>query len=257
MSSPTLRPWRRPRWIEPRLWIFLMGVVLFLPWCVVAPSGAAAGPQPLVPALLVLLENPFVEGPGSFLVYGLGAVIALVLAVVAYIATSLGRVRAALVAATGYIFGGTSFVLLLASAHAVSVTSLAVTPLAAVVLVAIPAVFSLAHAFVRGVPEEDRPRIQARLVGVEMALAAIGALGWALFAARVVFDVPAGISDRTYPDLAIFLAGMGTLAYFVVSMLAVALATRGMRTSEVEGRSQDRLKDSLLWDKAPRSPARR
>ncbi len=257
MSSPTHRPWSRPRWIEPRLWIFVMGGVLFLPWCVVAPSWAAAGPQPPLPALLVLLENPFVEGPGSFLVYGLGAVIALVLAVAAYIATSRGRHRVALVASTGYVFVTVSFVLLLASAHAISVTDLAVTPLAATVLVSIPAVATLAHAFVAGVPEVDRPRIRGRVVAVDMALAATGALGWAIFAGRVVFYVPAGLSDRTYPELAVFLAGMGILAYVVVAMVAVALATRETRTSGGPDRSEDRMPDPYLWEKPPRSPERR
>ncbi len=234
-----------------------MGGVLFLPWCIVAPYGASAHPQPPLPALLVLLLNPFVEGPGSFLVFGLGAVIALVLAVAAYLATSQGRLRVALVAATGYVFVTVSFVLLLASAHAISVTDLAVTPLAATVLVSIPAVATLAHAFVAGVPEEDRPRIRNRVVAVETALAATGALGWAIFAGRVVFYVPVGLSDRTYPELAAFLAGIGTLAYLFVAMVAVALATRERRTAGGSDRSRDRMPDPFVWEKQPQSPERR
>lgn len=230
MALVRSRPWRRPPWTEPRFWILLMGAVLFLPWCVVAAWSVGIAPQPSLPALVVLLENPFVEGPGSFLIFGLGAVIALALAAAAYLAVSSGRLRTALIAASGYAFGGISFVVLVAAAHAMFVTYLAVTPLAATLLVSVPGVVSLAHAFLREAPETDRPRMRARFVAAEMGLLGLGALGWTVFAVRVILHVPEGLSDRTYPDLAIFLAGVGTLVYFGLAMIAVAFATRRERS---------------------------
>jgi mannose/fructose/N-acetylgalactosamine-specific phosphotransferase system component IID len=54
----------------------------------------------------------------------------------------------------------------------------------------------------------------------------LGALAWTYLAVRVVFYVSAGLSDRTYPELAIFLASLANIVYPLIAVGSVCQVVR-------------------------------
>ncbi len=229
------QPWRRPIWLEPRLWILLLLIALLLPWSTSVWFGTAVPLWDAFPP-----EQLFLEGWSIFVLFGLPYLAALVLALVAFTAATLGWVRAALVAAFGSSIGAVNVVLLLAANRNASMQT--ATPLALSVVVGLPAPVLLARAFVHGLEPRGTSRARGRL-GLSLGLLGFMEFLLALMAIGAIIPAPSGgLSSRTYPELAVFLLWVGGWILLGIALPLLAWASRasgpraGIPAAEPEGR---------------------
>lgn len=227
------QPWRRPVWLEPRLWILLLLVVLLLPWSTAIWIGAAAAPSDAFPPAQL-----FLEGWSIFLLFGLPYLVPVVAALAAFIAATRGWPRAALVAAFAASLGAVNVVLLFVAERSALSSLETTTPLALSVLVGLPAPALLAWAFVRAAPTPNASRAQDR-IGLSLGFLGFVEFFIVLMALSVIFPTPSGgLSDRRYPELTVFLFWIGNWVFLGIALPLLTWATR-IRSGSRGGNSAD------------------